>query len=475
MRETKLCPHCGQVAVPILYGMPAPSAMEAADRRELILGGCDYSPSNPTWGCYSCGSFWATSDDTTTTAISTLFAEYFSNWSIELPAEAEGAAARGTIRKAGWLINYLFRHDDAGKYLEFYATHRMTNDRRHRIYESGRMDSLETIDSTYFWHPERGRTKQEAEREYREHNLLVAQELRRIGLYPEGDINAYLRTHDVPRADLTVKPDHERHHLHRTLAAAVGRMGEAFAENELAYLALTSKPEFVLRDQVAWDLHQHLWPDYQVAREWRPRAKGAWRTDLAILRAEDKEPLILLEAKAMYTFDAVKKARDQFPNLVKLDLEKTTRYATGSSVVYALVVAVHPRNPIPEEGTPAVKYSREVNTCLARYPSQRLRQEATAFLDHRLRRLGRITSAGSIRAGMALGVQAEILYWLVGPFSANQGRGAIDAQRVGRLSSVAVLSCCGQSSASSIGRFHHPSHRSRSMGPTFLRPDPPTA
>ena len=56
-------------------------------------------------------------------------------WKIELPPGAEDTGDRGTIFKAGWTINYLFGHDGE-KYIEFYATHRMTNDRRHRIYDS---------------------------------------------------------------------------------------------------------------------------------------------------------------------------------------------------------------------------------------------------------------------------------------------------------------------------------------------------
>ena len=69
----------------------------------------------------------------------------------------------------------------------------------------------------------------------------------------------------------------------------------SFAPGELAYLALTSKIERPLQDRLAWLLHTRL-PDLVVSREWRA-------TDIAILSAGAESPLVLLEAKAMYSFD----------------------------------------------------------------------------------------------------------------------------------------------------------------------------
>jgi hypothetical protein len=73
--------------------------------------------------------------------------------------------------------------------MEFYATHRMTDDRRLRIYASGKTEQRDAIRSFMFVGKED---------EYREHNRRVVDELRSLLLYPEGDINAYLRTNDVP-------------------------------------------------------------------------------------------------------------------------------------------------------------------------------------------------------------------------------------------------------------------------------------
>jgi hypothetical protein len=48
--------HCGVLMLPILWGMPGPSAYEAEQRGELIVGeSCMVSPMNPNWQCSVCG------------------------------------------------------------------------------------------------------------------------------------------------------------------------------------------------------------------------------------------------------------------------------------------------------------------------------------------------------------------------------------------------------------------------------------
>lgn len=147
--------------------------------------------------CKECGSEWAASKDRSTTAISELFAERFAHWEIALPPGAEAAACRGVILKRGWQIRYIFGADEGGKYIEFYAVHRMTSDSHVRTYESGRTEGLETIAEFVVWDPRVEGSEEAARRRYDEHNRRVAEELRTLGLYPDGDINTYLRTHDV--------------------------------------------------------------------------------------------------------------------------------------------------------------------------------------------------------------------------------------------------------------------------------------
>jgi len=52
----KKCPACGSTnTVKILYGMPTHEAFEAAERGEIVLGGCCVSDTNQTRHCKDCG------------------------------------------------------------------------------------------------------------------------------------------------------------------------------------------------------------------------------------------------------------------------------------------------------------------------------------------------------------------------------------------------------------------------------------
>lgn len=130
--------------------------------------------------------------------IAATFAESFSTWGIVLPEGAFERAEPGLIRRAGWSIRFIFGADEDGSYLEYYATHRMTNDTRVRIYESGQTKALDAIWEMFVFDPKVPGDEEWAQREYHEHNRRIAEELRRLGLYPEGDINAYLRTEGPP-------------------------------------------------------------------------------------------------------------------------------------------------------------------------------------------------------------------------------------------------------------------------------------
>ncbi len=49
------CPECGtNHVVPIAYGYPSSETFEAAQRGELMLGGCMVGVGNPTHHCKAC-------------------------------------------------------------------------------------------------------------------------------------------------------------------------------------------------------------------------------------------------------------------------------------------------------------------------------------------------------------------------------------------------------------------------------------
>ena len=51
------CPTCGTVGVPIVYGMPGPELVDAAERGEVFIGGCVITGDDPTHVC-AAGHHW---------------------------------------------------------------------------------------------------------------------------------------------------------------------------------------------------------------------------------------------------------------------------------------------------------------------------------------------------------------------------------------------------------------------------------
>lgn len=47
----RVCPKCAAAGVPLLFGLPAPEAREAAANGQLALGGCLVGDEPPNWQC----------------------------------------------------------------------------------------------------------------------------------------------------------------------------------------------------------------------------------------------------------------------------------------------------------------------------------------------------------------------------------------------------------------------------------------
>jgi hypothetical protein len=78
--------------------------------------------------------------------IAALFNADFARWRIRLPPEDIAQRRRDKIVQAGWAIWYLFGSDADGEYLDYYAAHRMTNDRHARIHSSGKHEWLPAVE-----------------------------------------------------------------------------------------------------------------------------------------------------------------------------------------------------------------------------------------------------------------------------------------------------------------------------------------
>jgi hypothetical protein len=130
--------------------------------------------------------------------IETRFRLAFARWGIALPPEDVRERRRGKIVASGWAIWYLFGENERGEYLDYYASHRMTDDRHVRIREDGKTESLPTISTFRLVSPD---PEEDArlETEYLEHNRRVERMLKEKSFGIVGDepgsvrMNRYLR------------------------------------------------------------------------------------------------------------------------------------------------------------------------------------------------------------------------------------------------------------------------------------------
>ncbi|MHA7209602.1 hypothetical protein [Arthrobacter sp. MDT1-65] len=196
------------------------------------------------------------------------------------------------------------------------------------------------------------------------------------------------------------------------LAQAPDSAAASLAPGELAYLALTSKVELPLRDRLAWSLSTKL-PDLVVAREWK-------RTDLAILDSS-ATPMVLVEAKALYTFDIANPERAnvrKYTGMVESDLAKAYRLLAGRpGSVFALVLVAHPIDAPPTCLDEVNKYRRDIHSALNKAPQEEVRANARATVSSALEPIGP-TVHGSLAGGTAFGVRVDVDYSIVGPVTA---------------------------------------------------------
>lgn len=109
-------------------------------------------------------------------AMQDIFSKHFAHWQITLPEENVRKKERGYIQKAGWLIQFCFGKDEKGEYLDYYAAHRMTDDRHVRIYENGKEIDLPALMS-FRRVSENPEEDQKLEEEYFRHNRETARML----------------------------------------------------------------------------------------------------------------------------------------------------------------------------------------------------------------------------------------------------------------------------------------------------------
>ncbi len=115
------------------------------------------------------------------------FNQRFAHWNITLSDEVMSQRVRGKIVKAGWCIWFLFGTDEAGDYLDYYASHRMAGGDDHiRIRMDGSEESLPAIASIHLT-SEDPVEAQRLEKEFLAENQRISEMLNEKGFGLEGD------------------------------------------------------------------------------------------------------------------------------------------------------------------------------------------------------------------------------------------------------------------------------------------------
>ena len=121
-------------------------------------------------------------------AIEESFNRDFANFDIRLPTGAVAARQGGRIVTGGWTIWYTFGSDGETEYLDYYASHRMTNDRHIRLYADGREERLETMREGYVV-PEDPEEAARAKADAYAHNKAVRRMLDEKGFTLDDDVH----------------------------------------------------------------------------------------------------------------------------------------------------------------------------------------------------------------------------------------------------------------------------------------------
>lgn len=105
------------------------------------------------------------------------FNRHFENWRIELPTDAMMLGEVWLTVECGWTIWTRFDHSEDGqKFLDYYAMHRMTNDRHLRLYSNGSEEDLPAMCDHFIYPPEASKKEiDSAKAEFYEYNQSVQQ------------------------------------------------------------------------------------------------------------------------------------------------------------------------------------------------------------------------------------------------------------------------------------------------------------
>jgi hypothetical protein len=114
--------------------------------------------------------------------------EMHPGWEVDIQPPPEGPAS-GAARQAGGsgLIRYAFSTDEQKPYLEFYSFHRISGDLHARIFQSGEVQHLDTLETTLAVTGDPEKDRQQRELQERRNQALM-EDLEAAGLLSGGPV-----------------------------------------------------------------------------------------------------------------------------------------------------------------------------------------------------------------------------------------------------------------------------------------------
>jgi hypothetical protein len=199
---------------------------------------------------------------------------------------------------------------------------------------------------------------------------------------------------------------------------ALNAIGSDFLQNELAYLALTSKVEMPVRDKLAYKLHSNPSCKEIVAREWK-------RVDIALLEDKSKDlkgntkayswidntnPKALIELKAMYTGDFnLEKGTNQYIDALKVD--SSSMEIIGNEIAnYNILLATHIEDEVESPYPPQIKYPSIANRTAGNNIEEVINDISGELEEHFEKES---ITPGVIDAGEAFGLKVKLMFWVI--------------------------------------------------------------
>lgn len=194
----------------------------------------------------------------------------------------------------------------------------------------------------------------------------------------------------------------------------ISELSNHFENNEIAYLALTSKIENPLRDKIAYLLHEKMGNDFLICREFKTNSNK--KVDLAILDM-NKKIKCLIEFKAHSSMHKEKEYQDHIIN----DFTKISNCAENDTELYYIFFNNIVESKIPEKYYPSVKYYQRINSFLDKNPTyDQIEKNLKEYWKYYSKNSPeKKTEIVSIAGGNYSNIKLSILTFIYGPFNKN--------------------------------------------------------